>query len=71
MIVCNDAIEIQSVSVYDTNPKMAEYWWQDYLELSEIYNSAHNTTRSIDIILKKIIEPLRQEHPPRLSNIKK
>jgi hypothetical protein len=63
MIVCNDAIEIQSVSVYDTNPKMAEYWWQDYLELSEIYNSAHNTTRSIDIILKKIIEPLRQEHP--------
>ena len=54
--------QIKNVFVYDTNPSMAKYWWQDYLELSEIYTPAYNTERSIDIILKKGIEPLKDNH---------
>lgn len=55
--------QIKNVFVYDTNPSMAKYWWQDYLELSESHTPAHNTEKSIDIFLKKVIEPLKDNHP--------
>lgn len=54
--------QIKNVFVYDTNPSMAKYWWQDYLELSEIYTPSYNTERSLDIILKKGIEPLKDKY---------
>lgn len=63
MVIYKENNLIERVLVYDTNPKMAKYWWQDYLELCEIYTPSFNTERSIDIIFKKALEPLKEKHP--------
>jgi len=55
--------QIDKVFVYDTNPKMSKYWWRAFLELTEIYTDTHNTKRALDILDKKIFNPIRKEYP--------
>jgi hypothetical protein len=54
---------IDSVSVYDTNSKMSEYWWKDYLELREKYTDTHNTQTSLNIFDLKIFNPIKKTYP--------
>ncbi|WP_019499308.1 hypothetical protein [Pseudanabaena sp. PCC 6802] len=63
MVAYNGTHQIEKVRIFDTNSTMSKYWWQDYLELSETYTPAYNTERSVDIIFKKTIEPIKDKHP--------
>lgn len=54
---------IDSVSVYDTNSKMSEYWWKDYLELREKYTDTHNTKTSLDVFDLKVFNKIKKNHP--------
>ena len=51
-----------SVFVYDTNSKPSVYWWNEFLELKEVRNDAHNTrTASKEVI--KVINRIKKDHP--------
>jgi len=54
---------INDVYVFDTNTNISKYWWSSYLELVPLYSDEHNTEKSIDMILKKVINPIRKSSP--------
>jgi hypothetical protein len=54
--------EIDSIFVSDTNTSMSKYWWRDYLELTEVYTDAHNTTTSLDMLDLKILNPIKNKY---------
>jgi hypothetical protein len=47
--------------VDDTNESIARYWWDDYLELVEVYDDFYNTKRAFDVIDNAIFAPLQKE----------
>lgn len=47
-------------TVYDTNLRIAEYWWKDFLQLEEERSNEHNTSRSfaaLDQLLATRVKP--------------
>lgn len=53
---------IESVLVYDTNPVMSKYWWQDYLELKPVFTDSHNTKSAFEAIDNKLFQPIKKKH---------
>lgn len=53
----------KEIFVYDTTNRMARYWWDDYLELTEKYTDTHNTKTSLKILDSKIFNPIRKAFP--------
>ncbi len=54
--------EIIKVLIYDTN-KETKYWWRDFLELKKIHTDEYNTERALDLLDKKIFEPIKKSYP--------
>ncbi len=58
LIPINSNGEFESASVFDTNAKIAEYWWKDFLELQEEKSDEENTKtafHSVEQFLSKEI----------------
>lgn len=55
--------DFTQILVYDTTSRMAKYWWSDYLELTEKYTDEYNTEKSLDILDKKLFNPMKSKHP--------
>lgn len=53
----------KEIFVYDTTNRMARYWWDNYLELKEKYTDTHNTKTSLNILDRKIFNPIKKEYP--------
>lgn len=53
----------QEMFVYDTTNRMARYWWDSYLELAEKYTDTHNTKTALEILDKKIFNPIKKKYP--------
>lgn len=51
------------IFVYDTTNRMARYWWDNYLELKEKYTDTHNTKTSLNVLDRKIFNPIKKEFP--------
>jgi len=62
LAVINKYGEVTKVLVADSNNKISEYWWSDFFELKELRTNAHNTEHFLDIIDKKVLNPLRKEY---------
>lgn len=50
------------VFVYDTNTKPSTYWWNDFLELKELKDDAHNTRVASKSVLQ-VISKIKNDHP--------
>jgi hypothetical protein len=59
----NTANQISKVYVYDTNSLMSKYWWRDFLELSETYTDSYNTKQALDLLDRKIFNPIKYQFP--------
>ena len=63
--VTKDIDGIESVTklvTYDSNKKVSEYWWDDFLELDVIVSDKINTQRAFDAIEKDILKPIEKDH---------
>lgn len=59
IIEFTDDKDVLKTYVYDTNIKISEYWWKDFLELEEINTDEQNTQvsfKSIDSLLSKRVK---------------
>lgn len=59
IIEFTDDKDVLKTYVYDTNIKISEYWWKDFLELEEINTDEQNTQvsfKSIDNFLSKRVK---------------
>lgn len=63
LVTFDGSKRIESVFVFDTNSIMSKYWWQGYLELKEKHTDTHNTKTSLDVLDKKIFNPIKKNHP--------
>jgi hypothetical protein len=52
----------KEVFIYDTNYKPSLYWWNDFLELKEVRNDAHNTREASSEVIK-VINRIKKDHP--------
>ena len=56
----NQELEVTNIHIYDSNTKISEYWWKDFLELKEINSDELNTRTSfnaVDNYLGRKIKP--------------
>lgn len=51
-----------SVRVFDTNSRIATYWWHDFLELAESRTDAHNTRTAAEEVVRAL-GPLKRKSP--------
>jgi hypothetical protein len=51
-----------SVSVADTNRRIAEYWWKDFLELTELTTDEVNTDTAFNSIEALLIRKLKSDY---------
>lgn len=54
---------ISNTYVYDTNSVMAKYWWQEYLELVELYTDEYNTRTAFNSIDKIVLSKIKSTSP--------
>lgn len=43
-----------SIRVFDTNSRIAVYWWHDFLELEESRSNAHNTRTAVEEVVRAL-----------------
>ncbi|XJR90465.1 hypothetical protein ACH34E_06860 [Elizabethkingia anophelis] len=51
---------IHSSHVYDKNN--SKYWWDGFLELTQVYTDSHNTSTSLDEV-DKVLNRLKKKYP--------
>lgn len=61
---------IDSVIVYDTNATMSKYWWQGFLELTEVYTDKHNTVTAFNALDKEVFTKMKKKHPQDYMNLR-
>jgi len=54
---------IDKIFVFDTNPTMSRYWWDDFLELQKKHTDTHNTETSLETLDVKVFNPIKKKHP--------
>jgi hypothetical protein len=60
IISFEDEVTIREVRVADTNSKISEYWWQQFLEAAELRSAEKNTMAAfsaIDNVLRRSVRP--------------
>jgi len=55
--------KILKVLVSDTTNALTKYWWQDFFELSEVRTDKHNTINFLEILDKKVFNPIKKDYP--------
>jgi hypothetical protein len=53
---------VNMVYIYDSNPRMAEYWWSDFLELTEEYTDSYNTKTAMDMLDFNIFSKIKAQY---------
>ncbi|UCH94011.1 MAG: hypothetical protein JSV88_27605 [Candidatus Aminicenantes bacterium] len=61
--------KIKEILVYDSNPKIARYWWDDFLELNEKRSDKDNTWISFYNIERIISKNLKEKSPTDHVNV--
>lgn len=56
--------EIVQIVASDSTKRQAAYWLKDFLELEAIRQDKENTEKAYDLIKKKILNPLKENHKP-------
>ena len=56
--------EIVQIAASDSTRRQAAYWLKDFLELEAIRQDKENTEKAYDLIKKKILNPLKENHKP-------
>ncbi len=51
------------IMVSDTTNAITKYWWSDFLELEEVRTDTHNTKQFIELIDKKVLDPIKKKYP--------
>ncbi|MEJ2901643.1 hypothetical protein WAE58_04380 [Pedobacter panaciterrae] len=59
--IFDGADEIIDVIVHDLNSKGATYWWDDFLELDQLWDDNYNTKTAFHIIDTKILSKIKKE----------
>lgn len=59
----NEDGTVTGVLVYDTNPSLSLYWWQEFLELTKVYSDEDNTENAFTSIDKDIFTKIKKKHP--------
>lgn len=62
MLEFNKKNEILDIFVYDTNSRIAKYWWSDFLELTELNTDEHNTELAFDAI-DNLLGKIKKDYP--------
>lgn len=53
---------LKDVHVYDTNSTPAKYWWDEFLDLTEVRNDSYNTRTAADEVMK-VVGRLKNDFP--------
>lgn len=62
--------EINNIDVFDTQKKIAEYWWKDFLELQELTTDEHNTRLAFTSIHSHLARRLKKHYPADYTYIR-
>lgn len=62
---------IEKIWVYDSNPEVAVYWWNDFLELDKVKSDKYNTEQSLKAIESELSRKLQKKYKVDLFNLKK
>jgi len=54
---------VHKILVSDTTNAITKYWWSDFLELEEVRTDTHNTKHFIELIDKKVFNPIKKKYP--------
>lgn len=54
---------IRKVFISDTTNVITKYWWSDFFELSEVRTDKYNTKNFIEILDKKVFNPIKKSFP--------
>lgn len=54
---------VERIMVSDTTNAITKYWWSDFLELEEVRTDTHNTKNFIELLDKKIFNPIKKKFP--------
>lgn len=60
---------VTKLTTYDSNTKIAEYWWKKFLELDVIRQNDINTKRAFDTIESEIINPTKKHSKQDFLNL--
>ena len=55
---------IGQIAASDSTKRQAAYWLKDFLELEAIRQDKENTEKAYELIKKKILNPLKENHKP-------
>ncbi|MBK9419443.1 MAG: nucleoid-associated protein [Flavobacteriales bacterium] len=65
-----DAEEIIDVKVFDTNPTLSKYWWEQFLELEKVHSDEDNTENAFEAIDKTVMSQLKRAHPQDYTHLR-
>ncbi len=54
--------KLSNLKTYDPKKDTASYWWDDFLELSEVRTNAENTQNAMKLLKKEILTPIKEQH---------
>ncbi len=54
---------IKNVFISDTTNVVTKYWWCDFFELSEVRTDKFNTKNFIELLDKKVFNPIKKNYP--------
>ena len=55
--------ELVNMKTYDPQKDKAQYWWDTFLELSEVRSDSENTENAMKLLRKGILNPIKEQHP--------
>ncbi|MFT3885629.1 MAG: nucleoid-associated protein [Flavobacteriales bacterium] len=61
--ILTENVDVSDVMVFDTNPNLSKYWWNDFLELDKVHSDEDNTENAFEAIDKGVMNKLKKEHP--------
>lgn len=54
---------VTNVLVYDSNNSLSQYWWKEFLELTQLHSDEDNTETAFDAIDKSVFNKIKKAHP--------
>lgn len=54
--------KLKQLKTYDPKKDTASYWWDDFLELSEVRSDSVNTLNAMNLLKKEILNKVKENH---------
>ncbi|MEO6523518.1 MAG: hypothetical protein ABIN91_17680 [Mucilaginibacter sp.] len=61
--ILNDSKAIVDITVHDLSSKGATYWWDEFLEIDQLWDDIYNTKTAFNIIDTKVLSKIKKESP--------